>query len=217
MLQAAEMLCFNLSFALVKFHVNESFFTNSIKTLGFNKLVASVFQDSSSHTLRDQLKEPSIKLMILDFSLSNVLLLLESCHDSSAADADALPSFLLHQGAKILCAPVFEHSYGLSKPNIGLIFGKWHRLLPYIHLVLIMILLIIVPLASLLIFPCYLKDYCLILFTQKKGHQIKREQHGFMKSRFAISEMIIYLDSVFSAHDTNSSALSIYFHVKKNF
>ena len=51
----------------------------------------------------------------------------------------------------------------------------------------------------------------------KKGHQIKREQHGFMKSRFAISEMIIYPDSVFSAHDTNSSALSIYFHVKKTF
>ena len=90
------------------FHGNESFFTDSEKTLVFNKFFASVFQDKSSRTVPDQLKEPCIKLMNLDFSLSDVLLLLESCDDSSAAGADKLPSFLLHQCANILCAPVFE-------------------------------------------------------------------------------------------------------------
>ena len=98
---------FNSSFPPVMFHGNESFFTDSEKALGFNKFFALVFQDKSSHTVPDQLKEPCIKLMNLDFSLSDVLLLLESCDYSSAAGADELPSSLLQQCAKILCAPVF--------------------------------------------------------------------------------------------------------------
>ena len=69
---------FNSSFPPVMFHGNESFFTDSEKALGFNKFSASVFQDKSSHTVPDQLKEPCFKLMNLDFSLSDVLLLLES-------------------------------------------------------------------------------------------------------------------------------------------
>ena len=87
---------FNSSFPPVMLHGNESFFTDSEKALGFNKFSASVFQDKSSHTVPDQLKEPCIKLMNLDFCLSDVLLLLESCDDSSAAGADELPLFLLH-------------------------------------------------------------------------------------------------------------------------
>ena len=106
------------------------FLTDSEKALGFNNFFASVFQDKRSYTVPDQLIEPSIKLMNLDFSLSDVLLLLELCYVSSAAGAEEIPSFLLHQCAKILCAPVFEHSSVLSKPNIGLIFGKLHTSIP---------------------------------------------------------------------------------------
>ena len=38
-----------------------------------------------------------------------------------------------------------------------------------------------------------------------------------MKSRSTISQMIMYLDSVYSARDTNSPAISIYFDVGKTF
>ena len=47
---------FNSSFPPVMFHGNESFFTDSEKALGFNKFFALVFQDKSSHTVPDQLK-----------------------------------------------------------------------------------------------------------------------------------------------------------------
>ena len=98
------------------FHRNESFFTDSEKILELHKFFASVFQDKSSHTVPDQLKEPCIKLRKLDFSLSDVLLLLlESCDDSSAAGADGLTSFLLPLCAKILCAPVFELFFWIVK------------------------------------------------------------------------------------------------------
>ena len=106
---------FNSSFPPVMFHGNGSFFTDSEKTLGFNKLLASVLQDKSSYTVPDQLTEISMKLMNLDFSLSDILLLLESCDDSSAPGADELPSFLLHQCAKILRAHVFELFFWIVK------------------------------------------------------------------------------------------------------
>ena len=38
-----------------------------------------------------------------------------------------------------------------------------------------------------------------------------------MKSRSTISQMIMYLDSVYSARDTYSPAISIYFDVRKSF
>ena len=78
------------------------FFTDSEKVLGFNNFFAPVFHDSSSYTVPDQLNEPSINLLNLTFSLSDAFLLLESCDDSSAAGADELPSFLLHQCFNIL-------------------------------------------------------------------------------------------------------------------
>ena len=46
--------------------------------------------------------------MKLDFSLSDVLLFLDSCDDSSAAGADELPEFVLHHCAKTLYKSVFE-------------------------------------------------------------------------------------------------------------
>ena len=49
---------FNSSFPPFMFHGNESFFSDSEKTLRFNEFFASVFQDSSSYAVPDQLKEP---------------------------------------------------------------------------------------------------------------------------------------------------------------
>ena len=172
------------------FHGNESFFTDSEKTLRFNKFFGSVFQDSSSYTVPDQLKQPSIKLMKLDFSLSDVLLLLESCDDSRAA-GDELPLFLLHQCSKILCEPVFELFFWIVKtqywPDLWKIAnvtpyhksGPHNDIFNYRHIS-------ILPKLSLLI------ERVLFNFIYpKKKHQIKREQYGFMKSRSAISQMIM--------------------------
>ena len=48
-------------------------------------------------------------------------------------------------------------------------------------------------------------------------HLIKLEQHGFMKSCSTVSQMIMYLDAVYSSRDTNSSAVSVYFDISKAF
>ena len=46
---------------------------------------------------------------------------------------------------------------------------------------------------------------------------IKREQHGFTKSRSTVSQVITYLDLVYSSRDNNIPALSIYFDARKAF
>ena len=46
---------------------------------------------------------------------------------------------------------------------------------------------------------------------------IKREQHGFMKSRSTVSQMISYLDSVYASCDCDSYAVAFYFDVTKAF
>ena len=93
MLQAAEKFWFHIvisscyvSWKLIQLH-------RFRESLGIQKILCFCL---SSYTAPDQLKEPSIKLMNLHFSLSDVLLLLELRDDSSAAGADELTSFLLH-------------------------------------------------------------------------------------------------------------------------
>ena len=135
--------------------------------------------------------------MNLEFSFSDILLFLESLGDFSAAGADELPSFLLGQCAKVMCAPL-SCSSGLSQPKICVIIGKEHTLLPYINLVLLMILLTTISLISSLNFSYFLKDFCSIFFCLKIRQQTKREQQGFVKSHCTISLMKMYLDSVYS-------------------
>ena len=155
--------------------------------------------------------------MNLDFPSSDVLLLLELCDDSSAAGADNIPSFLLHHCAKILCAPVFELFFWIVKtqywPDLFKIahvnplkkFGPHNDISNYRPIS-------ILPKLFLL-----LERFLFNFIYTKIRHQIKRKQHGFMKSRSTISQMIMYLDSVYSARDTNCHAISFYFEVRKTF
>ena len=150
--------------------------------------------------------------MNLDFSLSDV-----SCDDSSAAGADELPSFLLHQCAKILCAPVFELFFWIVKtqfwPDLWKIahVTPLHKSGPHNDIFNYRPISILPKLSLLL-------ERLLFNFIYPKiRHQIKREQHGFLKSRSTTSQMTMYLDSVLSARDTNFPAISIYFDVRKAF
>ena len=47
--------------------------------------------------------------------------------------------------------------------------------------------------------------------------KLKREQHGFMKHRSTVTQLISYLDKVYAAKDTTHDCLTVYFDVKKAF
>ena len=46
---------------------------------------------------------------------------------------------------------------------------------------------------------------------------MKREQHGYMKQRSAVTQLFSYLDTVYAAKDTSQDCLTVYFDVKKAF
>ena len=155
---------FNSPFPPVLFNGNEPFFTDSEKALGFNKFFASIFQDKSSYTVPDQLKEPSKKLMHMNF----FYLMFSSSWSCVIILVPLVPMSYPHSSftnVRRICVRQFlSFSSGLSKPNIGMIFGKEHMLLP-LHKSGPPT----VPLVSFLNFPCSLKDYCSIAFTRRYG------------------------------------------------
>ena len=185
------------------------------RNLELNNCFASVFHDSVNYTIPDQLNELSIKMIILDFYLFDILLLLEPT-DYFSATGDELPSFLFNQWSNFICSPDFELLFWMVQIQYGRIFSKQHASLPYINLVNIMILLTL-SLISYLYCPLLHEKLLFNFIYPKIRHQIKSEQHGFMKSLSTKTQMIMYLDSVYSACGANSPAIPINFKKRRNF
>ena len=196
---------------------NESFHTDFDIALAFNTFFASVFNENVAHSAPLQCEVPTIKLSDLSLSLSDVRYLLECSDDSNAVGADGIPSFLLHQCSNILCTPVFELFNWILKNQ------HWPDIWKQAH---------VTPLPKsgahndianyrpISILPKLSLILERILFNNiypKIRHLIKLEQHGFMKSRSTVSQMIMYLDVVYSSRDTNSSAVSVYLDIRKAF
>ena len=148
--------------------------------------------------------------------LSDVRYLLECSDDSNAVGADGIPSLLLYQCSNVLCTPVFELFNWILKNQ------HWPDIWKQAH---------VTPLHKsgahndianyrpISILPNFSSILERILFNNiypKIRHLIKLEQHGFMKSRGTVSQMIMYLDAVYSSRDTNSFAVSVYFDIRKH-
>ena len=211
--------CFGFSSSIPSVMIlgKKSFHTDSDKALGFNEFFASVFNASLAQSAPLQCEKPTIKLSDLSLSLSDVRSLLECCEDSSAMGADGIPSFLLYQCSNTLCTPVFELFNWILKnqhwPEIWKLAyvtplhksGAHNDIANYRPIS-------ILPKISLIL-ERIMFDY----IYPRIRHLIKLEQHGFMKMRSTVSQMIMYLDVVYSSRDTNSSAVSIYFDIRKAF
>ena len=208
-------LGFSSSIPSVMILGNESFHTDFDIALAFNRFFASVFNKNVAHSAPLQCEVSTIRLSDLSLSLSDVRYLLECSDDSNAVSADGIPSFLLYQCSNILCTPVFElfnwilknqhwpdiwkqaNVTPLHKSGAHNDIANYRPILPRLSLILERILFNN-------IYP-------------KIRHLVKLEQHGFMKSRSTVSQMIMYLDAVYSSRDTNSSAVSVYFDISKAF
>ena len=64
-----------------------------------------------------------------------------------------------------------------------------------------------------LVFDCILFDY----IYRKVKFSIYKQQHGFMKLRSTVTQMIEYLDDNYKSQDNSSPAFSVYFDIRKAF
>ena len=73
------------------------------------------------------------------------------------------------------------------------------------------------PVSILCKLPLILERIIFNFLYPKVLKLIHRKQHGFMKARSTVTQMISYLDLVYRAMDSNTPTLSIYFDVQKAF
>ena len=183
----------------------------------FNNYFASVFNDKVISPLPDNTSLSNVCLNDLDLSLETITVLLKNCQDSSNTGADLVPSFVLFNCAEALSPVILDLFYWIL---------NWkHRPEQWKHSLITPLFkngahnditnyraISILPFLSLI-----LEKIIFDFIYPKIRHLIKREQHGFMKSRSTVSHMITYLDLVYSSRDNNIPALSIYFDVRKAF
>ena len=199
------------------FHTGATFNTEFEIASEFNNYFASVFNDKVISPLPDNTSSSNVCVNDLDLSFENITVLLKKCQDSSNTGADLVPSFVLFNCAEALFLVKPDLFYWIlnwkhwpeqwKHPFVTPLFKSGAhnditnyrpiRILPFLSLILEKLLLDF-------IYPKYRR-------------LIKCEPHGFMKSRSTVSEIITYLDLVYSSRDNNIPALSIHFDVRKEF
>ena len=167
--------------------------------------------------LPDNTSLSNVCLIDLDLSLKTITVFLKKCQEASNTEADLVPSFVLFNCAEALSPVILDLFYwtcnwkhwpeqwkhSLTTPLFG--NGAQNDITNYRPIS-------ILPFLSLI-----LEKVSFDFIYPKIRHLIKREQHGFMKSRSTVGQMITYLDLVYSSRDNNIPALSLYFDVRKAF
>ena len=206
-------LSFSANIPTTRFNNGATFNKEIEKASEFNNYFASVFNDKIISPLPDKTSSSIVCLNDLDLSLENITVSLKKCQDSSNTGADLVPSFVLFNCAEALSPVILDLFYWIlnwkywleqwkrslvtllfkSGPHKDITNYKPKSILPFLSLIL---------------------EKIVFDFKHPKfRHLIEREQHDFLKSLSTVSQMITYLDLVYSSRDNNIPALSIYFDI----
>ena len=159
---------------------------------------------------------PSIFIDDLQLSFIEVETLLLKCDDSISMGPDQVHSFVLQNASNILAPLVFELFTRILKdrtwPNVWKVshITPLHKKGPKSSSETYR------PISILCKLSLNLERIFNFLYP-KVFKLFHRRQHGFMKARSSITQMITYLDLVYRAMDSNIPTLSIYFDVQKAF
>ena len=202
----------------VMYYNDQKYCTDTDIANAFNKYLSSVFSSKVDFVAASETETvPSIFIDDLQVSLIEVETLLLKCDDSNSMGPDQVPSFVLHKASNILAPLVLELFTHILKnrtwPDVWKVshITPLHKKGPKSSIdnyrpisILCKLSLILERIIFNFLYPKVLK-------------LIHRKQHGFMKARSTVTQMISYLDLVYRAMDSNTPTLSIYFDVQKAF
>ena len=139
------------------------------------------------------------------------------CEDSSSMGADNIPSFVLRECATILSLAVQQLFYWVTKNCTWPSLWKISYIKPLHETGPLNLVENYRPISILctlsLVFEGILFDFIYL----KVKFLFGKQQHGFMKLRSTLTQMIDYLDFGYKSQDNSSPALSIYFVIRKAF
>ena len=185
---------------------------------GFNTFFGSAFSPKIKYDVPASYEFlPELCIDNVTVSETEIRTLLLRCDDSCSMGADKIPSFVLRECATILSPAVQHLFYWVTKnctwPSLWKILyitplhktGPLNLIEKYRPIsILCKISLVFEPILSDFIYP-------------KVKFLICKQQHGFMKLKSTVTQMIDYLDIVYKSQDNNSPALSVCFDIRKAF
>ena len=160
---------------------------------------------------------PELRIGNVTVSETETRTLILRCDDSSSMGSDNIPSFVLREFATILSPAVQQLFYWVTKncswPSL------WKK--SYItHLHKTRPLNLIEnyrPISILCKLSLVFERISFDFIYPKVKFLICKQQHGFMKLRSTVTQMIDYLDIFYKSQDNSSPALSVYFDIRKAF
>ena len=182
----------------------------------FNNYFCSVFGPATQITIVLS-NHPSIILSNSLVAVSEVENMLKECDDNLSAGSDNVPAFVLHHSASIL-APLV-HSLFQCIVDTGIWPDEWKTafIIPLHKNGSISLAQNYRPISILvklsLVFERMLFRYIFPLVRA----QISSSQHGFIKGRSTLSQLLLYLDSLYRSSDESVSVCAVYFDFKKAF
>ena len=139
------------------------------------------------------------------------------CDDSCSMGADNIPSFVLRECAAVLSPAVQQLFYWVNKNCTWTSLWNISYITP-LHQTGPLNLIGNYRPVSILCKLLLLIERILFGFNYPKvKFLICKQQHGFMKLRSTVTQMIDYLDIVYKSQDNSSPALSVYFDNMKAF
>ena len=200
----------------VMYFGNQSLVDDLSKAEALNNYFSSVFNPKRPATI-EQSPNCDIFLDDFDFWVNDIEILLSDCDDSLAAGPDNIPSFVLKSCSRVLAPAVYALFQSIKSSSIWP--SEWkHSYVTALHKsgstndvknyrpisILNKLSLIFERLLFNFIYPK----------IQKK---ISSRQHGFMKKRSTTSQLLHYVNLLYSLQDTNTACLAIYFDIMKAF
>ena len=194
----------------VMYYNDQKYCTDSDIANAFNKYFSSVFSSKVDFVAASEIETvPSIFIDDLQVSLIEVETLLLKCVDSNSMGPDRVPSCVLQKASNILAPLVLELFTHILKnrtwPDVWKVshITPLHKKGPKSSIENYLSISILCKLSLIL-------ERIIFNFLYPKVLKLThRKQHGFMKARSTVTQMISYLDLVYRAMDSNTPTLSI--------
>ena len=210
-------LGFSSNLSTTMFHNGATFNKEFEIASEFNNYFASVFNDKVISPLPHNTSSSNVRLNDLNLSFENITVLLKKCQDSSNTGAELVSPFVLFNCAEALSPVILDLFHWILNWKHWLEQWKYNLVTPLFKSGARNDMTNYRPI-NILPFLSLILEKILFDFIYPKLRQlIKREQHDFMKSRSTVSQMITYLDLVYSSCDNIIPALSTIFDFGKAF
>ena len=202
----------------VMYYNNQKFCTDSDIANAFNEYLSSVFGQKLDFVAETETEiAPTILIDDMQLSLNEIESLLQKCVDSNAMGPDEIPSFVLRNASNILAPLVVELFTRILNDRTWPDVWKMSHVTPLHKTGPKSSVENYRPISILCKLSLILERIIFNFLYPKVVQRIHRQQHGFMKARSTVTQMITYLDLVYRDMDSNIPTLSVYFDVRKAF